>query len=225
MAELLAKEKTECVLIGRNAGRLEAVAKHLRILGTRATTLAVKENDNQAIAAAWPAIQAEGPVDLLLVAQGMLPGDCALSGGNEVEQTLRTNTVEPIVWCQTAAPDMQVAGRGTIAVIGSVAGDRGRLKNHIYSAAKKAVEIYCQGLRLRLAPAVKVCLIKPGITETGMTDNLPPSPLTFPAEIVAAHALRAIRKGKKTCYCPPIWGWVMRAVRNLPDWALRKSGI
>jgi short-subunit dehydrogenase len=238
-------------LVGRNAQRIEEVSAHLETLGNETHIHIVKNSDE--IEGAWNKIHAERPVDILLVAQGMLPESAEGSTYEDIKETFEANTIGPITWCQCAARDMgkELSGRGvttghtpritlgtntiphgsaylrkgTIAVIGSVAGDRGRVKNHTYSAAKSAIETYCHGLRLRLLPHVTVTLIKPGITKTAMTRQLPSSPLKFSASQVAKPAVAAIVAGKKSVYCPPIWGFIMTLIKLLPDSVLKKTGI
>jgi short-subunit dehydrogenase len=227
MAESLAKKGETLVLVGRNQQRLDMVAAHLKTLGARTT---VHTCSNLAeIEPLWARIWTEtGGVDSLLVAQGFLPGPTEESGANEVEETFDVNTTGPIIWCQAAAKSMSQAkntdrDHRTIAVLGSVAGDRGRFKNHIYSAAKAALETYCEGLSLRLDRSVKVCLIKPGITESAMTADVKRGRLMFSAEDVAASALAAMNRGERVSYAPPIWGWVMLIIKLLPRWILKKT--
>lgn len=209
------------MLVGRTPGRLERVAAHLRALGATAEPRLC--SGTAEIEPLWDEVWNKEPVDQILVAQGFLPGDTGKSGTREIQETFEANTVAPIVWCQAAARSMEARGQGTIAVLGSVAGDRGRYKNHIYSGAKRAVETYCEGLSLKVGPKIKVCLIKPGITESGMTADMPRGILMFSAETVARCAAEAMEKGKLKSYAPPIWKWAMLVIRLLPRWVLRKT--
>ena len=86
------------------------------------------------------------------------------------EEALAVNGVSPALFAEAFAGPMQQANQGTLAIIGSVAGDRGRKSNYVYGAAKGLVTRYAQGLQHRLAGTnVKVVLIKPGPTDTPMT--------------------------------------------------------
>ena len=88
---------------------------------------------------------------------------------------------------------MESARAGTLAVIGSVAGDRGRQSNYVYGAAKGCLAIFLQGLAHRLAPAgVQVLTIKPGFVDTPMTAAFPKGPLWASPETVARDIQRAI---------------------------------
>ncbi len=61
-------------------------------------------------------------------------------------------------------------GFGTIAVISSVAGDRGKQSNYVYGSAKAGMTAYTDGLRNRLfAEGVHVVNLKLGPVDTPMT--------------------------------------------------------
>ena len=61
----------------------------------------------------------------------------------------------------------------TIIGISSVAGDRGKKKNCIYSSSKSAFSSYLDGLRQKLySNGIHVITVKPGFVKTKMTENL-----------------------------------------------------
>ena len=75
-------------------------------------------------------------------------------------QTTGTTSVFPVLYAEAFAKEMGKSNHGTIALIGSVAGDRGRKSNYVYGAAKGLVTRYAQGLQHRFAGGgVKVVLI------------------------------------------------------------------
>jgi hypothetical protein len=119
---------------------------------------------------------------------------------------------------------MEKAGKGTLAIIGSVAGDRGRKSNYVYGAAKGLVARYAQGLQHRLAhSAVKVVLIKPGPTDTPMTAHLKASGVRLAdAGCVATLIVRAIKSGKPVVYAPRKWGLIMYIIIHMP-WIIFKK--
>jgi short-subunit dehydrogenase len=111
---------------------------------------------------------------------------------------------------------MEAAGSGTLAIIGSVAGDRGRKTNYVYGAAKGLIDRYAQGLQHRFAGTqVKVVLIKPGPTATPMTAHLPQRGLAS-AEAVAHRIVTAVAAGQPVVYAPARWWLIMMIIRHLP---------
>src|ERR1700723_4738177 len=91
---------------------------------------------------------------------------------------LQVNFVSATAILTLFAADLEQRRTGCLAVITSVAGDRGRRSNYVYGSAKGALSLFLQGLRSRLYPAgVRVITIKPGPVQTSMTDHLPHSAL------------------------------------------------
>ncbi len=114
---------------------------------------------------------------------------------------------------------MEKRNYGALALIGSVAGDRGRKSNYVYGAAKGLVTRYAEGLQHRLAKTdVKVILIKPGPTETPMTAALSQQKVKLArVEDVAAQIVKGIKAGKSVIYAPPKWWLIMLILRHLPS--------
>src|SRR5258706_4988072 len=97
------------------------------------------------------------------------------------------------------APRLEAGRAGRVIVLGSVAGDRGRLKNYVYGAAKAGLTVFAAGLRNRLfRSGVTVTTVKPGFLDTGMTWGMPGIFLAASPEAAAGAMLRAGLKGKET---------------------------
>ena len=112
---------------------------------------------------------------------------------------------------------MQAQGAGQLAVIGSVAGDRGRPSNYVYGTAKAAVATFCEGLRARLYPHnVNVLLIKPGFVDTPMTAAFRKGPLWAKPDLIAKLIVRALDRRKSVIYTPPFWALIMLIIRSIP---------
>jgi short-subunit dehydrogenase len=162
----------------------------------------------------------------LLIAHGNLPDQ------KECEQNvtlardaLEINGVSPVLFAEAFAQQMEHVGRGTIAIIGSVAGDRGRKTNYVYGAAKGMVERYVQGLQHRFADSkITIVLIKPGPTATPMTAHLPQRGMAT-AEAVASRIVAAIDSGSPVVYVPAKWAIIMMVIRHLPRAIFNKLNI
>jgi len=122
---------------------------------------------------------------------------------------------------------MAQASHGTMALIGSVAGDRGRKSNYAYGAAKGMVTRYAQGLQHRFAgTGVRVVLVKPGPTDTPMTAHLKGQGAKLaPVESVAKHIVDGIAAGKPVVYAPGKWWLIMMVIRHLPSFIFNKMNI
>lgn len=219
-------------LVGRDARRLERVAQDLRVRCPEALVrvAAVDMLDPAAIRAVVDAAFAPGPVDIALIAHGLLPDQRACQGDlGLVREALEVNGVSPALFAEAVAGHMERAGRGRLALIGSVAGERGRRSNYVYGAAKGLLARYAQGLQHRLAGAgVTVTLVLPGPTDTPMTAHLkgaPGAPSLADAEAVARRIVAAVEKGRPVCYAPGIWAWVMLVLRHLPRAVFHRLNI
>jgi short-subunit dehydrogenase len=221
-------EGADFVLMARDAPKTERIAADLRVRGARSVALAAPEfHDPAAIKAFAESTVADGPVDIVLIAHGWMPLDQHTLDIASAERILQVNAVSPVLFAEAFAGPFAAAGRGTIAIIGSVAGDVTRRANYIYGASKALLTRYAQGLDHRLVGSgVKVVLIKPGPTDTAMTTHMKEAGqrLATP-EQVARIAVDAIRRGKIEVYAPKLWRYIMLIVRHLPRPILNRLPI
>ena len=211
VAKLYARENASLFLIARDDAKLNAVAADLRVRGASDVSalvadLADRARDAEIVAAA-------GAPDVVLIAHGSLPDQRAIEPDvNAQIAEFELNATSVIALAAHFANVIEKNGRGTLAVIGSVAGDRGRRSNYVYGAAKAAVHAFCDGL----AGRVNVVLIKPGWVDTPMTRGMKKNPLFASAASVAKGIKRAIASGRGTVYVPGYWRWISMIVRMLP---------
>ena len=223
-------QASSMLLVGRNEIRLAAVAEDLRVRGPQADVRAVTVDfmDGNAIDSLVADYAAGGAIDIALVAHGNLPDQMACQ--NELplcSEALELNGISPALFVEALAKYMEPAGTGRLAVIGSVAGDRGRKSNYIYGAAKGLLDRYSQGMQHRLAGSgVSVCLIKPGPTSTPMTAHLlEDGPSLAAVEDVAEAVVRGIERKKPVIYAPGKWAVIMLLIKHLPRFIFNKLDI
>jgi short-subunit dehydrogenase len=220
----------EVVLLGRDLAKTERVAADLRVRGPQSQVTAMQANftDPAAIAHQVSAICAAGAVDIVLIAHGSLPDQANCQADLMASQeALVVNGVSPVLFAEAFIAHMAAANRGTLGLIGSVAGDRGRKSNYVYGAAKGLVTRYAQGLQHRLAGTnLRVVLIKPGPTDTPMTAHLKQSGGKLASvEQVAREIVAGMEKGKLTVYAPGKWFVIMMIIRHLPYFIFKKMDI
>ena len=220
----------EFVLLGRDISRLNRVAEDLKARGTQnsAQVLVINFADPEEIQRIVNQVASSGAPDVVLIAHGSL-GDQQRAQHDLVyaQEELMINGVSAVLFAEAFAATLETAGRGTLAVIGSVAGDRGRKSNYVYGAAKGLVTRYIQGLQHRFAAsAVKVVLIKPGPTETPMTAALVANGMkAAPVDEVAQSIVAAIDQGTPETYVPGKWWVIMMIIRHLPRFVFNKMNI
>ena len=158
-------------------------------------------------------------VDVLLLATGSLPDqDACESTPTLCREALEVNFSAAAEFLLHAATRFEKQRGGVLAVIGSVAGDRGRRGNYIYGAAKAGLEAFVSGLRVRLGAAgVDVLLLKPGFVSTRMTAGMRQGLLFTSADKAGALIVRAVGRGGGTVYLPFWWRFVMGIICALPE--------
>jgi len=216
-------------LVGRSADKLSRVADDLTARGatvhTHVLDLTQLDQQKAMLDACYAAL---GQVDIALVAHGTLPGQPACEQDAQLAvQEFANNGLSVIALLTDLAGRMAAHKAGCIAVISSVAGDRGRPSNYLYGAAKSAVTTFGSGLRARLFKAgVHVLTIKPGFVDTPMTQGLAlPQLLLATPDQVAADILKAIQKRRDTLYTPWFWRYIMLIIQHIPSAIFKRLSL
>ena len=161
----------------------------------------------------------EDDIDLVLICHGSLPDqEAAEQDFDLARREIDINGLSVISLLTRLTPYLKAQGRGMLAVVTSVAGDRGRQPNFVYGAAKALVSTYLQGLRGKLLPyGVDVLDIRPGLVDSPMTQQFDKGLLWSSPELVARQIEKAIRRKRHTVYVPGYWRLIMAVVRSIPE--------
>jgi decaprenylphospho-beta-D-erythro-pentofuranosid-2-ulose 2-reductase len=208
-------------LVARSKDKLTAVAQDLLVRGAPRVDMIVADLDDTQAHAQMLAVATSqlGAIDLVLLAHGVL-GDQAAAERDyfTAEPILVTNFLSAVSLLTWLANYCQSQGRGTLAVISSVAGDRGRKSNYVYGASKAGLNAFLSGLRNRIdRSGVQVLTIKPGFVATPMTAHVPRNRLFATPEQVAHGILKAIRTRKDVVYVPWFWRPIMAIIKAVPE--------
>ena len=226
----LEKQPADLTLVGRDTQRIERVATDLKVRSPQSEIRVAQAEflNPEAINATVGDIVKSGRVDIVLIAHGSLPEQTECQNDlRSCRDALEINGVSPVLYAEAFAKEMEKANHGTIALIGSVAGDRGRKSNYVYGAAKGLVTRYAQGLQHRFAGSeVTVVLIKPGPTDTPMTTHLKNKGLKLaPVETVARQIVKGVEIGKAVIYAPAKWWLIMMLMRHIPAFVFKRMKI
>ncbi len=143
-----------------------------------------------------------------------------------IDGVVQDSFTGPAQFLQRLAPVLEERGGGTVIGVGSVAGDRGRVGNYVYGAAKAGFATYLSGLRNRLGrKGVHVMTVKPGFVDTGMTWGLEGMFLVASPEEVAASLHKAVIKKRNVIYVPFFWRYIMLIIRTIPEFIFKKLSI
>jgi decaprenylphospho-beta-D-erythro-pentofuranosid-2-ulose 2-reductase len=228
--ELAREQSSEVVLVGRDEEALERAASRLReVPGTRAHTLAgldanAPATHHEIVTRAFELLDG---VDIVIVAigklgeRGALPEDIA--AGLDV---LAVNVLGAGSLVLESAQALRARAAGTLVVLSSLAAERPRRSNAIYSASKAALDGLSEALADELRGAgVRVVVVRPGFVHTRMTRGLPVPPFASTTDAVAQATVAGLRRGRQTVWAPAAMRWVGLAMRLLPRPLFRRLSL
>lgn len=227
LARLFAERGDSLFLLGRDADELTRSAADLQARGRGGPVGHADCDlaDPDGFAAALDAADAAlGGFDTVVVTAGVFATQDQLEADVALAQRLLTiDFANTVVFCEHARKRLLARGGGTLCVFSSVAGERGRKPVILYGAAKAGLSRYLEGLdHKHRADGLRTICVKPGFVRTGMTEGLKPPPFAGEPEGVARAVLAAIDRGIPELYTPGIWAHVMRVIRWLPRFVMRK---
>lgn len=229
-ARLWAEQGNEFFLVARNNEKLKQTAADLSVRGAKAVTLHTMDATDflahpAMLACCLGALQ---QIDIALIAHGTLPDQKACEQGVDMAlQEFSNNATSVIALMTLLANQFEKQHCGTLAVISSVAGDRGRPSNYLYGTAKAAVSTFCEGLRARLFKVgVHVIDIKPGFVDTPMTQGLSlPAGLVAKPEQVAQRIVKGIEHKVDVLYTPGFWVLIMMIIKLIPSMIFKRINL
>lgn len=227
----LSQGATEVILVGRSKEKLERTVNDLQVRFPSAviysqeadflSTLSIQQCVDQAYSTS--------AIDIALVAHGTLPDQVQCENELDVaKQAIDINALSPVLFAEAILNKMIQLNTGKLAVIGSVAGDRGRKSNYVYGASKALIDKYLEGIQHRLAligSNVTASLVKPGPTATPMTADISGKGKLASPEQVAKEIVHGISKNKRVIYTPAKWAIIMLIIRHLPFFIFKKMDI
>jgi decaprenylphospho-beta-D-erythro-pentofuranosid-2-ulose 2-reductase len=224
-ARKLATGKTKrIVLAARPSERLDAAAQELRAYGAEVETVAFDASEVEGHEKALGAVFAGGDIDVVLVAFGVL-GDQASDEQDPIAaaRVAQTNYVGAVASGLVCANALKKQGHGSLVVLSSVAGERGRKDNFIYGSTKAGLDTFAQGLGDSLhGTGVHVMVVRPGFVETKMTAGREKAPLSTTPDAVADAIVAGLRKGSEIVWVPGALRFLFSGLRHLPRPVFRK---
>ena len=166
-------------------------------------------------------------LDAVLIAWGTLPKQKELEHNvNDLLKEFTTNGLSVISMSSIVANYFEEKKSGTLAVISSVAGDRGRQSNYVYGSAKGTISLFLQGLRNRFGKTdIKILTIKPGMVDTPMTADMPKGLLFSSPIIIGKGIFSAMISGKEIAYLPGYWRLIMCIIKHIPEKIFKKLSL
>ncbi|MFF4112315.1 decaprenylphospho-beta-D-erythro-pentofuranosid-2-ulose 2-reductase [Streptomyces sp. NPDC001714] len=224
---LIARRTRTVWLAGRPSPALEQAAEQLRALGPDVHTVPFDALDPESHETALGKVFADGDVDLVLLAFGIL-GDQATDEREPVNavRVAQTNYTGAVSAGLVSARALQTQGHGSLVVLSSVAGERARRSNFIYGSSKAGLDAFAQGLGDALhGTGVHVMVVRPGFVRSKMTRGLEEAPLATTPEAVATAIEVGLRRRSEVVWVPGALRVVMSALRHAPRSVFRRLPI
>lgn len=216
-------------LVARNADKLAVVAADAKTRGASHVGTATADLDDTGVHAEVLAhsINSLGGLDVAFLAVGVLGNQVDAEKSFAVaDQILHTNFTVPVSLLTWLANYAAQRHSGTLAVLSSVAGERGRKSNYVYGSSKAGLTAFVDGLRNRIdREGVRVMTIKPGPVKTAMTEGMKGSGKFADVEAVAATLVKSIDRGVDVVYVPGIWRAIMAVIRAIPEQVFKKMNL
>jgi len=224
---LIDARTSQVILAGRDDAALTRSAEELRAHGaTQVDTVLFDATDpgsaERAIDEAFSV--AQGPIDLVLVAVGIL-GDQDTNDDSAVEtaKMFSVNLTWPAAALAALRPRLLSQGTGHVAIFSSVAGVRVRRANFTYGATKAGLDAFSQGYAESVrAQGIKVQIIRPGFVRTKMTEGLSEAPFTTDVDAAADTIVKGLGGTAAVIWSPPPLQWVFLVLRHLPAMVWRR---
>lgn len=224
----VAEQGAHVVLAGRRMDDLDATAADATARGASGATPAMFDARDPATFQAIidAAVNSGGTINCAVFVGSMPAQDAIDADPSLVDGTIADSLTGPARFLQMLAPVLEAKGEGAIVGIGSVAGDRGRVGNYVYGAAKAGFATYLSGLRNHLGRhGVHVLTVKPGPVDTAMIQDLGKQPFMTTADAVVADIHKSLRKKRNVLYTKLIWWPVMTIIKLIPEPIFKKMSI
>lgn len=175
-----------------------STGSNTRVLGRK-----VDVSDNEAVKAAYSDVVAQlGKVDILVNCAGIVTSNKIFAENTveEIERTIRINTIAPMYVALAMLPDMIKRNSGHICNIASAAGMLSNPRMSAYAASKWAVIGWSDSVRIELSELksdVRITTVAPYYINTGMFNGVQSRifPILDPVK-TASKILKAIEKNK-----------------------------
>ena len=220
--------RTRCrtvILAGRPEDDMEPVAEAVRAAGAETVELVHWEStdveSHQKVID--DVFDRHGDIDLVYVPAGILGSQAAFDADPVfAAKAVEINFGGLVSATLVVAERLKRQGRGTIVLMSSVAGLRGRKDNFVYGSTKAGLDAFGQGLGDALqGTGVKVVVVRRGFVRTKMTEGMDAAPFSTTPDKVAQLIVDGLAKGQEVIWAPPLLKYPFFVFRLLPRFAWR----
>jgi len=218
-----AKPQRNLILHGRDAEKLDAVARQCLARGASVQTLCFDLSQRDQMSAWQDKLAMLGELDLVLVNAGVTSNIGTQAAGEpwpDIERLLDVNLYAAMATVSGVLPSMRTRGCGQIAVVSSLSAWYGLPLTPAYCASKAGLKAYGEAQRGWLAAeGVAVNVVMPGFVATEMSATFPgPRPLLWTPERAARCIARGLARNRARISFPFPLNFGMWWLAVLPAW-------
>lgn len=218
LADRLAADGHHLVLVARDGEALAVLAGMLHDRHDIETEIVAADvsADSAYLERVAAAARAHGGIEGLLLPIGLALRDGLGTEPATLRELAGTNFLAVVEAITVLWPDL-VEGKATVVGFGSITGVRGRTRNFVYGAMKRALQSYFESLRLAArGTSVTVQFWLLGFLDSGvMAMERTPLPKGDP-ERLADRLVRSLGRDQGPAYFPRWWRWIALLLRLTP---------
>lgn len=220
VAERLAKNGIEVVLVARRKARLEEVAHGISAAGGRAQALPLDVADTTALVAGMREMDARvGGLDLVIACAGVgLAIHAKRLTWERIDDLCRVNFMGAIATLTAVLPKMVERGNGHVVGVSSIAGIAPFPMGGAYGASKAGLVSFLASLRLDLkGTGVDATCVTPGFVHTEMTAKVTTKvPFALTSEAAAEQIVTKLSRRPANIDVPAAAAGPVRVIASLP---------
>lgn len=219
--ELARRGTRRFTLVARRGTELEELCGELASLGASAEACPLDVRDTDAvIRLVRDRDRAVGGFDLVLANAGVGAARPARElEWEELRDVIDVNVLGALATLWAATAPMLERGRGTLAGVSSIAGQRGIPGSGSYAASKAALSTWLETWRSDLhGSGLRIVDVRPGFVRTPMTDGGSfPMPFLLEVDDAARRTVDDLERGAAVSTFPAPLAWGMWLARRMPD--------
>ena len=226
---IYAAKKASICLISRDEKKLQASSQDLKVRGAgELLCKSINLSEDLDFNKVCTEIEEEFPnFNRVLIAHGSLSDQLACETNlNLLKREFQLNAFSTVALAQGLSARLPKNLSASLAVISSVAGDRGRASNYIYGSAKACVSTFLSGLRQKLQNSqIRIIDIKPGFIDTPMTSEFKKGALWAKPDKIAQAIYTAMETKNSSVYVPGFWRLIMTVICSIPNFLFKKLNL
>lgn len=223
---LWSNSNTAFYLVGRDIDKLKKQANELLNKGAKNVVFeALDFNSTDGIEPMLNnAFNEMHKFDIALISYGNLPNQSLCEENlSYMVSYLKSDAVSTVAIMSLISNRFEVARKGQLIIVSSVAGEVGKASNYVYGSSKALITCFASGLRKRLYKSnVIVTTVLPGLVDTPMTKHFKKGFFWSKPETIGKLIVYARGNLNRNIYTPSFWMIIVFLLKLMPIYLVNK---